>query len=107
MDTKDTETLRVTPSVFLCVLPWQPIQCSSRVPWSSVFFRVASAVGGGLDAVQLGVMAAPLHQFLVSADFDESRAVEHHDQIGHARGRESVGLQDRDAPFGAAVARGG
>ena len=31
-----------------------------------------SAVGGGLDAVELGVLAAPGHQLLVGADLDHA-----------------------------------
>ena len=55
------------------------------------------AVGRGLDAVELGVLAAVRHQLLVRADLDDARAVEHDDEVGHAHGREPVRDEHGDA----------
>src|SRR5207302_6428968 len=63
-----------------------------------------SAVRGGLDAVQLRVLAALGHQLIVRADLHEPGPVEHDDEIGHADRRETVGDEDRNA---AAVALAG
>src|SRR5262245_18594341 len=57
-----------------------------------------SAVGGGLDAVQLGVRAALGHEFVVRADLGDARPVEHDDEVGHPHGREAMRHQDGDAP---------
>jgi len=48
------------------------------------------AIGGGLDAVQLGVLAARRHERVVRADLDDAGAVEHDDEIGHPHGGEAV-----------------
>src|SRR5437879_13072025 len=56
-----------------------------------------SAVGGGLDAVQLRVRTALGHQLIVRADLHEPGPIEHDDEIGHANRRETVGDEDRDA----------
>src|SRR5713226_92972 len=63
-----------------------------------------SSVRGGLDAVQLRVLTAFGHQFIVRADLHESRTVEYDDEIGHAHRRETVRDEYRDA---AAVALAG
>src|SRR5262245_7801921 len=57
-----------------------------------------SAVGRGLDAVQLGVGAALGHEFVVRADLGDPRPVEHDDEVGHPHGREAMRHQDGDAP---------
>ena len=59
--------------------------------------RSAAAVRRGLDAVELGVLAAAGHQVFVGADFDQVGAVEDDDDAGHAHGAEAVRDQDRDA----------
>jgi hypothetical protein len=56
-----------------------------------------SAVGGGLDAVQLRVRTALRHQRIVRADLHEPGTVEHDNEIGHANRRETVGDEDGDA----------
>ncbi len=48
------------------------------------------AVRRGLDAVQLGVLAALGHQFVVRADLDCVRTVQHDDHVGHAHRGEPV-----------------
>ena len=57
----------------------------------------SSAVGGGLDAEQLGVLAVEGHQVFVAAELDDVGAVHHDDEIGHSNGREPVRHQHRDA----------
>jgi len=52
--------------------------------------RWRSSVRGGLDAVELGILAARRHQLVVRPDLDDAGAIEYHDQIGHAHGREAV-----------------
>src|SRR6185369_16701962 len=42
------------------------------------------AICGGLDAVELRVRSTRGHQLLVGAGLGDARAVEHHDQVGHA-----------------------
>src|SRR5262249_31570161 len=46
----------------------------------------ASAIGSGLDAVELGVRAAARDQLVVTAELDQPCAVEHDDQICHPDG---------------------
>jgi hypothetical protein len=48
--------------------------------------RIGLPVGGGLDAVQLGVLAVLGHQLVVAADLKDAGAVEHDDEVGHAHG---------------------
>ena len=58
--------------------------------------RLFLAVRGGLDAVELRVLAAVRDQRLVRAHLDDACAVEHHDEVGHAHGREPVGDEHGD-----------
>src|SRR5262249_49455666 len=57
-----------------------------------------SAVGRGLDAVQLGVRAAAGHELVVRADLGDLGPVEHDDEVGHPHGRDAVRHQEGDAP---------
>ena len=50
----------------------------------------ALPVRGSLDAIELRVLPALRHQLLVRSDFDDFRAVEDDDEIGHAHGGEAV-----------------
>ncbi len=77
----------VTTGAFCCYRPERPVR-----------WKPESAVGGGLDGVELGVLAAPGHQLLVGADVAQLGAVEDHDQVGHAHRAEAVRHQDGDAP---------
>jgi hypothetical protein len=43
-----------------------------------------------LDLVQLGVPAAASHQVVMGADFGDSRAVHHDDEVGHPDRTEPV-----------------
>src|SRR5438093_13003230 len=56
-----------------------------------------SPVSGGLNAVQFGVSATSGHELVVRADFRNSGAVEHDDEVGHANGAEAVRHKNRDA----------
>src|SRR5258705_4506680 len=60
-------------------------------------FRTWSAIGRGLDAVELGVGPALRHQRLVGADLGYAGAVEDDDEVGHAHRAEPVRDEDRDA----------
>src|SRR5262252_7979742 len=42
-----------------------------------------SAVGRGLDAVQLGVRAAAGHEFVVRSDLGDTRPIQHDNEVGH------------------------
>ena len=66
---------------------------------------VSSAVGGGLDAVELGVLPAVGHSSSWVPDLDHARAVEHDDEVGHPHGAEAVRHQDRDAAVGRRLRR--
>ena len=69
--------------------------------------RSASLVRRSLKPIQLGVRTATPHQFLVRAGFNDSRAVEHHDDVSHPHGGEAVRDEDRDtAPRRNVVLRG-
>src|SRR5215467_12075231 len=60
--------------------------------------QAASAVRSRLDAVELRVLAALGHEFLMCPDFSETGAVEHDDEIGHAHGGKAMRHEDRDTP---------
>src|SRR5713101_970198 len=47
-------------------------------------------VRGGLNAVELGILAALCHQLVMCPDLDDACAVEHHNQIRHPHRRETV-----------------
>ena len=48
------------------------------------------AISSRLDAVKLGVWAAPGHELVVGADLGDARAVEYDDEVGHANRAEPV-----------------
>src|SRR5262249_1130210 len=54
-------------------------------------------VGGGLNSVEVGVLTALGHQLVVGSHFDEPRAVEYDDEVGHAHRGKAVRHQDGDA----------
>src|SRR5579862_163981 len=65
-----------------------------------IFVSVRLTIRRGLDAVELRVLSALRHQRLMRAYFDDTRAVQYHDQVGHAHGAETMRHQDRDAAVG-------
>ena len=65
------------------------------------------AIRRRLDLVELRVGSAPRHQLRVVTHLDHACPVHHDDPVGHADGAEAVGDEERDAPVGAGVARGG
>src|SRR5439155_14094461 len=67
---------------------------SENSPSTSPDGATGSAVGSGLDAVELAVLAALGHELVVAADLDHVGAVEDDDQVGHANGREAVRHED-------------
>jgi hypothetical protein len=54
-------------------------------------------VSGGLDAVELRILAALGHQLIVRADLYESGPIEGNDEIGHTHRRETVEDENGDA----------
>src|SRR6201999_2927729 len=81
--------------------------CSTRVlllPHRWAIARFHSSVCGGLDVVELGVLAIPGNQFLMCSKLHEPRAVEHDDEIGHPYGREAMGDKNGDASAAAFAA---
>ena len=59
------------------------------------------AICSGLNPIQLRVGAALGNEFLVAAEFSDTRAVQHHDEIGHADGAEAMRDQQRNSAPGA------
>jgi hypothetical protein len=72
------------------------VQKRTRARSNSVGFRRLttttrwSAVGGGLDAVQLRVLTVFGHQLIVRAHLHEPGAIKNDNEIGHADRRETV-----------------
>src|SRR5437867_623664 len=62
-----------------------------------------SAVGGGLDVIEFSVASPTGFELVVGADFEEARAVEDDDQVGHADGGEAVRNQKSNLARLAAV----
>src|SRR5437762_1667703 len=61
-----------------------------KVVRSSVVRRRRLPISSRLDAVKLGVWAAPGHELVVGADLGDARAVEYDDEVGHANRAEPV-----------------
>lgn len=61
--------------------------------------------GSGLDRVQVRVWPAPGDELGVASDFDEVRAIQHHDEIGHADGAEAMRNKDGDASVRGRICR--
>src|SRR5579859_7122815 len=85
-----------------CANAWT-LHCTNAKTTSNavfIFVSVCSTIRRGLDAVKLRVLAALRHQRLMRAYFDDTRAVQYHDQVGHAYSAEAMRHQDRNAAVG-------
>jgi hypothetical protein len=48
-------------------------------------------ISRGLKVVQFSIMPTPGFEFVVGAELDDARTLEHNDKFGHGDGRELMG----------------